>query len=199
MNLPNKLTVFRIILSVLMVVVYYLPLEAELLSLPVTYVIITAILIIAAITDKIDGTLARRNNQITNFGKFADPLADKILVISALLLLVEENRIPAWIPIIIILREFAVSGFRLIALTQSGEVIAADIFGKIKTITQMLAVIFSFCTIYGFFEFAYNKAVSGGAYVLNLISSVLLSVSAVLTVLSGFNYLKNGKDILKDR
>ena len=105
------------------------------------------IFIIASITDRLDGNIARSRNQITTFGKFMDPLADKILVISAMLILVEQGLLPAIIPIITLIREFAVSGYRLIAVQNNGEVIAANMWGKIKTVTQMIAIIAAFINI----------------------------------------------------
>ena len=138
MNLPNKLTIFRIILVPIMVIVFYLNINTDFLEIPITFLIIDLLFIIASITDKLDGYLARSRNQVTNFGKFLDPIADKILVLAALILLVEANKIPAWIPIIIIFREFVVSGYRLIASTANGQVIAASNWGKIKTVTQMM-------------------------------------------------------------
>ena len=116
MNLPNKLTIFRIILVQIMVIVPLLNIQGAFLGIPLTYWIINFIFILASITDKLDGYIARKTNQVTSFGKFADPLADKILVLSAMLLLVELGKLPAWIPIIILAREFIVSGYRLIAV-----------------------------------------------------------------------------------
>ena len=99
--------------------------------------IMNLIFVIASITDKLDGTIARKRNLVTNFGKFLDPIADKILVLAALIMLVELRKIPAWIPIIVAFREFLVSGYRLIAVEKGGKVIAANIWGKIKTTTQI--------------------------------------------------------------
>ena len=115
MNLPNKLTIFRIILVPIMVAISFINFDTNILGIPLNFIIMDIIFIIGSLTDKLDGYLARKNNQITNFGKFLDPIADKILVISAMLILVEAGRLPALIPIIIITREFAVSGYRLIA------------------------------------------------------------------------------------
>ena len=116
MNLTNKLTIFRMILVTIMVIVPLLNIQGAFLGIPLTYWIINFIFILASITDKLDGYIARKTNQVTSFGKFADPLADKILVLSAMLLLVELGKLPAWIPIIILAREFIVSGYRLIAV-----------------------------------------------------------------------------------
>ena len=130
MNLPNKLTLFRIILVPIMVIVSFFDIPGSFLGISTTMWIMELIFIIASITDKLDGYLARKNNQVTNFGKFLDPIADKILVVAAMILFVEMGRLPAWIPIIVIFREFAVSGYRLIAVQNSGKVIAAKVWGK---------------------------------------------------------------------
>ena len=112
MNLPNKLTLFRIILVPIMFIVSFFDIPGSFLGISTTMWIMELIFIIASITDKLDGYLARKNNQVTNFGKFLDPIADKILVVAAMILFVEMGRLPAWIPIIVIFREFAVSGYR---------------------------------------------------------------------------------------
>ena len=123
MNLPNKLTIFRIILVPLMVIVYYFGvlygINNTFLGISIINWILVLIFAIASYTDHLDGKLARKNNQITTFGKFADPLADKILVLAAMLILVEDKKLPAWIPIIVIFREFVVSGYRLIAVEKA--------------------------------------------------------------------------------
>lgn len=109
MNLPNKLTVFRILLVPVMVIIPFFNIPGEIWGIPIYMWLINLIFIIASITDKLDGTIARARNQITTFGKFLDPIADKILVLAAMMLLVEMNKLPAWIPIIILFREFVVS------------------------------------------------------------------------------------------
>ena len=119
MNLPNKLTLFRIILVPIFIIIGYVGLPGDLFGITTTFLVMDVIFIIAAITDKLDGSIARKRKQVTNFGKFLDPIADKILVISALVMLVEFGKIPAWIPIIVITREFAVSGYRLIAVQRN--------------------------------------------------------------------------------
>ena len=123
MNLANKLTIFRMILVPIMVIIPFLGIENEILGIPLTYVIIDIIFIIASITDKLDGYIARSRNQVTTFGKFLDPIADKILVLAAMVMLVEFGKIPAWIPIIVLAREFIVSGYRLVAIEKGGKVI----------------------------------------------------------------------------
>ena len=113
MNLPNKLTIFRIILVPIMVIIPFLGITGTISGIPISWIIIDLIFILASITDKLDGYLARKNNQITTFGKFLDPLADKILVLAAMTMLVEMTKLPAWIPIIVLTREFMVSGYML--------------------------------------------------------------------------------------
>ena len=197
MNLPNKLTVFRIILVPLMVIIPFIPIAGDFFQIPYTWIIIDIIFIIASITDKLDGYLARSKNQITTFGKFLDPIADKILVLAAMIMLVEVGRLPAWIPIIVLFREFVVSGYRLIAVENSGKVIAASIWGKLKTATQMVGIGFALVDMYGFAGFI-NGNVTGLYLAINIISTVLLSISVIATIFSGWDYIKGGKDLLKN-
>ena len=200
MNLANKLTVLRIILVPIMVIIAYIPFEGGFLGISTNMWLMNLIFIIASITDRLDGNIARKRNQITTFGKFLDPLADKILIISAMLILVEQNLLPAIIPIITIIREFAVSGYRLIAVQSSGEVIAANIWGKVKTVTQMVAIISSFININNtniFGEFI--KGTLGGLPLyINIITTVAFVLATIATIFSGYEYLKNSKDLLKD-
>ena len=211
MNLPNKLTVFRIILVPIMVIVSFFDIPGSFLGIPTTMWVLNLIFIIASITDKLDGELARKNNQVTTFGKFLDPIADKILVVTAMMLLVEMGRLPAWIPIIVIFREFVVSGYRLIAVQSEGKVIAANIWGKLKTATQMLGIICMFLTNHPYFAFVLrakteeemlvNSALtymSTGDFIMNIVASVLITASVIATIFSGYEYLKGGKDLLKD-
>ena len=215
MNLANKLTIFRVILVPIFVIVGYLGtigfITGEWLGIPTSFWIMNIIFIIASITDKLDGYIARSRNQVTTFGKFLDPLADKILVLSALVMLVEFDKIPAWIPIIVLTREFLVSGYRLIAVEKCGKVIAASIWGKLKTVTQMVAIILVFVDKFNFFNFMIantNKAeamassiqiyMTSGEIFLNVITSVIMLVSVVATIFSGYDYLKNGKDLFKE-
>ena len=200
MNLPNKLTLFRIILVPIMVIVSFFDIPGSFLGISTTMWIMELIFIIASITDKLDGYLARKNNQVTNFGKFLDPIADKILVVAAMILFVEMGRLPAWIPIIVIFREFAVSGYRLIAVQNSGKVIAANIWGKLKTVTQMIAIILMFLTTQPYFAFV-NSALTymtTGDFVMNILASIFMTVSVIATIFSGYEYLKGGKDLLKE-
>ena len=201
MNLPNKLTVFRIILVPIMVVIPYIPIDGELkiatLSIPMAWIIINLIFILASITDKLDGYLARSRNQVTTFGKFLDPIADKILVLAAMIMLVADGRLPAWIPIIVLFREFLVSGYRLLEVENSGKVVAASMWGKLKTVTQMIGLIIAFIDMNAFGCF-FNGNLSGIPLVINIISTVTIFVSVIATIFSGWDYLKNGKDLLKD-
>ena len=131
--------------------------------------IINIIFIVASITDKLDGNIARKRNQITDFGKFLDPIADKMLVLSAMLILVERKLLPAWIPIIVLAREFLVSGYRLVTVENNGKVIAASIWGKIKTVTQMIAIILAFVDLNAFGE-CFTGNLTGFAFGLNLVA-----------------------------
>ena len=195
MNLPNKLTIFRIILVPIMVIIPFIPLEGNLFDIPVTWLLIALIFVIASITDKLDGYLARSRNEVTTFGKFLDPIADKILVLAAMVMLVEANRLPAWIPIIVLFREFVVSGYRLIAVEKSGNVIAASIWGKLKTATQMVGLIVALIDMNSFGKFI-DGSLSGMSLILNIISTILLFISVIATIFSGWDYVKNGKDLL---
>ena len=197
MNLANKLTIFRIILVPLMVIIPFLGIKGEILGRPITYLIIDLIFIIASITDKLDGYIARSRNQVTTFGKFLDPLADKILVLAAMIMLVEINKIPAWIPIIVLAREFIVSGYRLIAVEKGGKVIAASVWGKLKTVTQMIAIILAFVDVNSFGR-CFSGELSGFALVLNLVVTSMMIIQTIATIFSGYEYLKDGKDLLKD-
>lgn len=198
MNLANKLTLFRILLVIIMVIVAYVPINGTILNIGIDMWILNIIFIIASITDKLDGNIARKRNQITEFGKFLDPIADKMLVLSAMLILVERKLLPAWIPIIILIREFAVSGYRLIAVQKENNVIAASIWGKTKTVTQIIAIIFAFININNtniFMNFV-NGEITGIALVINCITSIMFILATIATVISGVDYLKNGKELL---
>ena len=197
MNLPNKLTLFRIILVPIMVIIPFLGIEKDFLGIPLTYLIIDIIFIIASVTDKLDGYLARKNNQVTTFGKFLDPLADKILVLTAMIMLVEMQKLPAWIPIIVLAREFVVSGYRLVAVEKGGKVIAASKWGKLKTVTQMFAIILAFLDLHAFGE-CFTGELQGGDFVLNLIVTVMMIIQVIATIFSGVDYLKGAKELIKN-
>ncbi|WP_078391443.1 CDP-diacylglycerol--glycerol-3-phosphate 3-phosphatidyltransferase [Shouchella patagoniensis] len=190
MNLPNKITVARICLIPLFMLFLLvdMPLgETELFNETITnsMLIATLIFIIAAATDWLDGYYARKLNLITSFGKFLDPLADKLLVAAALIGLVEAHLIPAWIAIVIISREFAVTGIRLVAAAE-GDVIAASNLGKWKTLTQMVAIIASLLHNIPFSALSFPFA------------DLMLYIAALLTIWSGVDYfIKNKHVILK--
>lgn len=198
MNLANKLTIFRIILVPLMVIVSIINPGGSLLGISTTFWIMGIIFIIASITDKLDGYIARSRNQITTFGKFLDPIADKILVLTAMIIFVEFDKLPAWIPIIVAFREFLVSGFRLVASQKGGQVIAASVWGKLKTVTQMIALILMFVDNYSYGYFITHPIDNIGLKVLNIITFVMMTVSVIATIFSGYDYIKNGKDLFKE-
>ena len=175
MNLPNKLTLFRVILIPFFVLFMLVDITAY------DKWIALAIFIIASLTDLLDGKIARKYNLVKNFGKFMDPLADKLLVCSALICLVALTKIPAWIVIIIIAREFIISGFRLIA-SDNGVVIAASYWGKFKTTFQMVMICLMIADI---------EAIS-------LITTVVMWIALILTIVSLVDYLIKNKDVMKD-
>ncbi len=176
MNLPNKLTMFRIIL-IPFFVVFLLAQPAGAASRWIAL----AIFIVASLTDLLDGKNSRKYNLVTNFGKFMDPLADKLLVCSAMICLIQLGQIPAWIVCIIIAREFAISGYRLIA-AEKGSVIAANYWGKFKTTFQMIMVILMIADIPQ----------------LRILTAVIMWIALALTVISLVVYIVQNKDILKD-
>ena len=196
MNLANKFTIFRIILVPIILIIPLLNISGDLWGIPLTYLIIDIIFIIASLTDKLDGYIARSRNQITNFGKFLDPIADKILVIVAMLILVEAGRLPAWIPAIVVIREFVVSGYRLVAVEKKGKVIAASIWGKIKTATQMVGLIIAFIDVNSFGAIFKGELI-GLPFAINLLTTVLLGISVIATIFSGIDYLKGSKELFK--
>ncbi|MBR0350504.1 MAG: CDP-diacylglycerol--glycerol-3-phosphate 3-phosphatidyltransferase [Clostridia bacterium] len=197
MNLPNKLTIFRIILVPIMVIIPYLGIKGDFYGIPYSFLIMDLIFIIASITDKLDGYLARKNNEITTFGKFLDPLADKILVLSAMLILVDSSyHLPVWIPIIVLTREFIVSGYRLVAVEKGGKVIAASKWGKLKTVTQMIAVIGAFIDINNFGA-CFSGTLTGFALFLNIFTTLMMIIQTIATVFSGYDYLRGAKSLLK--
>ncbi len=197
MNLANKLTIFRMILVPIMMVMPLFNIQGEILGISITYIIVDVIFILASITDKLDGYIARSRNQITTFGKFLDPIADKILVIVAMLMLVANNKLPYWIPAIVIIREFAVSGYRLVAVQKDGNVIAASIWGKLKTVTQMVGIALAFLDKNAFGSFL-TQNLTGFDYILNIIVTITISVSVIATVISGIDYLKGSKELFKE-
>ena len=176
MNLPNKLTMFRVILIPFFVV----------LLLTQGYYgwfkwVALAIFIIASLTDLLDGKIARKYNLVTNFGKFMDPLADKLLVCSAMICLIELGKIPSWVVLIIIAREFIISGFRLIA-SDNGVVIAASYWGKFKTTFQMIMVVLMIADIPQLW----------------IVTQAVMWIALALTVISLVDYLIKNKDVMKN-
>ena len=196
MNLPNKLTIFRIILVPILVIIPLIGIKQEWSGIPITWILVDIVFIIASITDKLDGYIARSRNQVTTFGNFLDPLADKILVLSAMLLLVEDGRLPAWIPIIVLAREFVVSGYRLVAVEKGGIVISASKWGKLKTVTQMIAIILAFVDMNPFGA-CFKGTLSEGDLILNFIVTILMIIQTIATIFSGYDYLKGSKKLLK--
>lgn len=199
MNLANKLTIFRIILVPVMIIVTFFNIPGEFLGIPTTAWILNIIFIIASITDKLDGYIARSRNQITTFGKFLDPIADKILVITAMIILVEMGKVPAWIPTIIVFREFIVSGYRLVAVEKGGKVIAASIWGKLKTVTQMIAIILAFIDNNSFGTIFTGTLTNGYENTINILTTLMMIICVIATIFSGIDYLKGGKELLKDK
>lgn len=188
MNLPNKLTVFRMILIVPFVILLlgghagwgwfdaaFGGIEAY------TDYIALVIFVIASLTDMLDGKIARKYNLVTNFGKFMDPLADKLLVCSAMICLIDMDRIPTWIVIVIISREFIISGFRLVA-SDNHVVIAASYWGKFKTTFQMIMVILMIANIQA----------------LNILTQIVMWIALALTIISLIDYIVKNKNVLFD-
>lgn len=195
MNLPNKITVARMLLIPIMIIVPYLGLNNILFgSVTIGSFITLIIFLIASFTDFLDGYLARKNNLVTTFGKFLDPIADKLLVLSALIMLVEQGIIPGWIPIIIAAREFIVSGIRMLA-AGDGKVIAASWYGKVKTVSQMVAISLAFLSTNTFMQFT-SVEMSTGALILNILMSLAMIVAVLTTILSGIDYFMKSKDIV---
>lgn len=175
MNTPNKLTLLRVAMIPFFVLFMLAPITGE-----ADKWIALAIFIAASLTDTLDGYLARKYHLITNFGKFMDPLADKLLVCSALICLIDTGKIPSWVVIIIIAREFIISGFRLIA-SDNGVVIAANWWGKAKTVSQMVMIIVLIADLGGVFD---------------TIGLLLIGIATLLTVLSLIDYLWQNRKVL---
>ena len=177
MNLPNKLTILRVIMIPFFVLaLLYNGGENQTLRY-----VAAAIFISASLTDMLDGKIARKYNLVTNFGKFMDPLADKLLVCSALICLVELKELPAWMVIVIISREFIISGFRLVA-SDNGVVIAASYWGKFKTTFQMIAVVLLIV----------------GIPALSMVTTAVVWIALILTVISLVDYIAKNVNVLKE-
>ncbi|QVK16819.1 CDP-diacylglycerol--glycerol-3-phosphate 3-phosphatidyltransferase [Mycoplasmatota bacterium] len=199
MNLPNKLTLFRIFMIPLFVIVFYIPVLNQTISVlnhEITLANIIGIIIfaIAAYTDRLDGQIARKENLVTTFGKFMDPLADKLLVTAALLIAIELRLMPAFIPILIISREFMVTGIRLLAISE-GKVIAASPLGKLKTVSQIVLIIALF--LFDLKPDGIHQYMMFTQYgVLNIIIDILMTIATLLTLISGYDYLQKNKKII---
>ena len=176
MNLPNKLTIIRVCLIPFFV-------AALLFDHGNNYtmrIVANVLFIVASLTDLFDGKIARKYNLVTNFGKFMDPLADKLLVCSALICLIELGQLPAWVVIIIISREFIISGFRLVA-ADNGVVIAASYWGKFKTVSQMIMIILLLIDLGGVFD---------------ILEQIFIWLSLALTVISLITYIWQNRSVL---
>ena len=176
MNLPNKLTLMRVVLIPIFLLVLFLMQE------PYNRYIATAIFVVASVTDFLDGYIARKYNMVSNFGKFMDPLADKLLVMAALVSMVAMKDLPAWVVIVILAREFAITGFRTLAM-EANIVMAASWWGKIKTTTQMIMIILVLLQL----PFA----------CMPVVENVLVWLAVIFTVVSGVDYIVKNKQVLK--
>lgn len=181
MNAPNKITVFRMFIAPLFLVIYFLNIEHKMF-------ISALIFALGAITDAIDGHLARKNNIVTNFGKFLDPIADKMLVTAGFLALMQDGFCNIWIVMLMLTREFAVTSVRLIAAAQ-GVVIPANIGGKIKTVFQMVSLI-------SIMLIGEANTVFSLGLPLEVISNVLLGITAVISVVSGLVYIFDSRKVI---
>src|SRR5690625_1990990 len=190
MNLPNKITISRIFLIPIFIIVLSIPVDWGTLTLnsyelPVTHFVAGIIFLIASLTDWLDGYIARKYNLITNMGKFLDPLADKLLVSAAFIMLIELQIAPAWIVIVIISREFAITGFRLVASGEGVE-LAASSMGKLKTVSQILAVIL---LMLNNFPFSYTSIP---------FDMLMLYIALIFTVWSGLDYFVKNWNVMRD-
>ncbi|WP_313529679.1 CDP-diacylglycerol--glycerol-3-phosphate 3-phosphatidyltransferase [Anaerotignum sp.] len=176
MNLPNKLTILRVILIPVFLLVLFLA------PVPTNRYVAVAIFVVASLTDFLDGYLARRWNLVSNFGKFMDPLADKLLVMAALVSMVELGDLPSWVVIIILAREFAITGFRTLAM-EANIVMAASWWGKVKTTVQMIMIIVVLLEL----PFAFMGAVE----------TILVALAVFFTIVSGVDYIVKNRQVLK--
>ena len=177
MNTPNKLTLLRVIMIPLFIFFYLYDI------VPGSGLIATALFVLAFFTDWLDGYLARKTNQVTNFGKIMDPLADKVLVAAAMVCMTADGMVNPWITIAILAREFTVSGIRIAAAAE-GNVVAASIWGKLKTVWQFIAITVALML----------KAI--GLLKLQMVVDILMWINLALTVLSGIDYIMKNKDYL---
>ncbi len=183
MNLPNKLTVIRIVLT---------PVFLAVITLDITHNWLYGLILfgVAAFTDFLDGKIARKNNIVTVFGQLADPVADKILTTAALLVFMQEGLCNIWIIMIVLLREFTITSFRLVATAQ-GVVIPANIYGKLKTVSQMV-----FSILIMIFAELYKSSVLPESFPLAIVSNSLLWITAILCVISGVIYVKQSMKVI---
>lgn len=217
MNLPNKITVARILLIPIMIIIPFFGLDNIIFgNVTLSNFIVLIIFLVASFTDFLDGYIARKNNLVTTFGKFLDPIADKLLVLAALIMLVEQGIVPAWIPVIIAAREFIVSGIRMLAAGE-GNVIAASWLGKVKTVSQMVAIALAFLGSGAFFDFThmslkayelktfgeefarYTELVPTGlnfSWIINFLMSIAMLVAVGTTIWSGIDYFIKSKDVV---
>ena len=191
MNLPNKLTVFRMILIPVFMLVLALPLDWGTLQvagavLPVTHLVAAIIFIVASLTDLADGKIARKYKLVTNFGKFADPLADKLLVMTALIFFVQFGWVPAWMVAVIVIRELAITGLRTLIVENNGKVLAAAMPGKIKTASQMVAI--SFFLLHDIVFAMFNIP----------FAMIMIWIALLATIYSGIDYFYKNRDVFSD-
>lgn len=191
MNLPNKLTVFRMILIPVFMLVLALPLDWGTLQvagavLPVTHLVAAIIFIVASLTDLADGKIARKYKLVTNFGKFADPLADKLLVMTALIFFVQFGCVPSWMVAIIVIRELAITGLRTLIVENNGKVLAAAMPGKIKTASQMVAI--SFFLLHDIVFAMFNIP----------FAMIMIWIALLATIYSGIDYFYKNRDVFSD-
>ena len=187
MNLPNKLTLARVFMIPFFV--FFILFAPASPNEAVFRLIADLIFVLASLTDLFDGKIARKYGLVTNFGKFMDPLADKLLVCSALICLLSLGQLPTWVVIVIVAIEFIISGFRLIA-AEGVIVIAASMWGKSKTVYQMIMIIFLLLNI---------SFIIGGIDVCAVLGTIMIYVATALTIISLVDYLVKNKDVLKDQ
>lgn len=191
MNLPNKLTAFRMILIPVFILILALPLDWGTLQvagavLPVTHLVTAIIFIVASLTDLADGKIARKYKLVTNFGKFADPLADKLLVMTALIFFVQFGWVPAWMVAIIVIRELSITGLRTLIVENNGKVLAAAIPGKIKTASQMVAI--SFFLLHDIVFAMFNIP----------FAMIMIWIALLATIYSGIDYFYKNLEVFSD-
>lgn len=191
MNLPNKLTVMRLIAIPFFLLLLVLPLHWGSVTfagatVPVAQLIAAIIFVAACITDNLDGHIARKYHLVTNFGKFTDPLADKLLVMTAFIMLTSTGIVPAWVTVVIIWRELSVTGLRLLIVETNGEVMAAKMPGKIKTVSQFIAIT-ALLLNNTFFELIHVP-----------FGQIMLYICLFFTVYSGIDYFVKGRGVFSD-